>query len=78
MKKVKQTLGLSVIMLTMLFSNVNITNANELGPGGLEGDGIVCKCNLFGHCKADGGQEKCASFEGNGYCSDYDANCTVG
>ena len=38
---------------------------------------IVCKCTLFGKCRASGGGSTCAQSEpgGNIDCSQYDGNC---
>jgi len=48
----------------------NVTSADEPVR-------IVCKCTLFGKCRASGGGSTCAQSEpgGNIDCSQYDGNC---
>jgi hypothetical protein len=52
MKKTKRILGVGVIMLTMLFSSVNVSNANELDEGGVGSNKCVCKMNSSNGCLA--------------------------
>ncbi|WKD85239.1 hypothetical protein KCTC32516_00579 [Polaribacter huanghezhanensis] len=75
MKNIKIFFGISTIMLAILFSSMNIANANEIDPGGLEGDEIICKCNFWGNCKVTGGGPTCATFATEGDCRQYDRNC---
>lgn len=39
---------------------------------------VVCKCTVWGTCRSNGNAEVCASFNGNGFCSNYDSNCGLG
>jgi hypothetical protein len=87
MKKIIEILCVMAVAFALFINmpNNNTNSSNDINMSSLltmnranAEDGpfdVVCKCNLYANCKANGAQEVCASFNGNGFCSNYDSNC---